>query len=53
MMCIIDNDTFFGSLRIPGLETLAHPAISPMMILAFMTSPTSMSPSNEAPVLCP
>ena len=53
MMCSIDGDTFFHLPRIPGSKTQVHHVISPMTILAYMTSPTSMSPSKVAPVLCP
>ena len=52
MMCTINGDTFFSSQRIPGLEAQVHPAISPTMILAYMTSATSMSSSKEALLLC-
>ena len=51
MMCTIDGDSFFCSQRIPGLETQVHHAISPMTILAYMTSLTLTSPSKVAPVL--
>ena len=53
MMCTINGDTFFCSQRIPRLETQVHHVISPTMTLAYMMSPTLMSPSNVASVSCP
>ena len=52
MLCTINNDTFFCSQRIPGLETQEYNAIQSTMTLASMTSPTSMCPSKIALVLC-
>ena len=51
MMCTIDGDTFFYSQRIPGSDTQVHYAISPTIILAYMTSLTSMSQSKVALIL--
>ena len=45
--------TFFYCLqRIPRLETQVHNVISPTMILTYMMSLTSMSPSRVVPMLC-
>ena len=52
MMCTIDGDKFFCSQRRPGSVIQVHHAISPMTILAYMTSQTLISQSKVALVLC-